>query len=84
MLSLYLTLVSPDNPPPSAPESAIYAPISLIPAPILRHLFAQTLTLQRAYNTLYRVALDTSCLDHLMGPGSVSDVDDFTSALWSA
>ena len=82
---IYLPLVSPDKPLPSAPESVIHAPISLIPAPIPRHLFSRALTLQRAYNTLYaRVALDTSFLDHLMGPGGVSDVDDFTSALWSA
>ncbi|KAH9968289.1 glutathione synthase [Russula compacta] len=82
---IYLPLLSPDKPFPSAPQSSIHAPISLIPAPIPRRLFAQALTLQRAYNTLYaRVALDTSFLDHLMGPGGVSDVDDFTSALWSA
>ncbi|KAH9954008.1 hypothetical protein BJV74DRAFT_874729 [Russula compacta] len=82
---IYLPLLSPDQPFPSAPQSSIHAPISLIPAPIPRRLFAQALTLQRAYDTLYaRVALDTSFLDHLMGPGGVSDVDDFTSALWSA
>jgi glutathione synthase len=82
---LYLPPVSPEKPPPPAPDSAILAPISLIPTPIPRHLFARALTLQRAYNTLYaRVALDTSFLDHVMGPGGVADVDDFTSALWSA
>jgi len=73
---------------PPAPESAIHAPISLIPTPIPRHLFSQALNvllnLQRAYNTLYaRVALDVSFLDDVMGPGGVADVDDFTSALWS-
>ena len=48
-------------------------------------MFFQALNLQRAYNTLYaRVALDTAFLDQVMGPGGVSDVDDFTSALWSA
>jgi hypothetical protein len=81
---LYLPPVSPEKPPPPAPESAIFAPISLIPTPIPRHLFANALTLQRAYNTLYaRVALDTSFLDQIMGPGGVSDVDDFISALWT-
>jgi hypothetical protein len=82
---LYLPPVSPENPPPPAPESAIFAPISLIPTPIPRHIFSKALTLQRAYNTLYaRITLDTSFLDRVMGPGGVSDVDDFTSALWSA
>ena len=80
---LYLPPVS-DKPPPSAPESAIIAPISLIPTPIPRHLFANALTLQRAYNTLYaRVTLDTSFLDQIMGPGCVSDVDEFISMLWT-
>jgi hypothetical protein len=82
---LYLPPASPENPPPPSPESAIHAPISLIPTPIPRHIFAQALTLQRAYNTLYaRIALDVSFLDQIMGPGGVADVDDFTSALWSA
>jgi hypothetical protein len=82
---LYLPPAPPDKPPPRAPESAIHAPISLIPAPIPRHIFTQALALQRAYNTLYaRVALDVSFLDNVMGPGGVADVDDFTSALWSA
>lgn len=82
---LYLPPASPDNPPSLAPESAIHAPISLIPTPIPRHIFLQALNLQRAYNTLYaRIALDVSFLDHVMGPGGVADVDDFTSALWSA
>lgn len=81
---LYLPPISPDKPPPPAPESAILAPISLIPTPIPRHLFSKALTLQHAYNTLYaRIALDTSFLDEVMGPGGVADVDDFTSALWS-
>ena len=81
---LYLPPISPERPPPPAPESAILAPISLIPTPIPRHLFSKALTLQHAYNTLYaRVALDTSFLDQVMGPGGVADVDDFTSELWS-
>lgn len=81
---LYLPPISPEKPPPLAPESAILAPISLIPTPIPRHLFTKALTLQHAYNTLYaRVALDTSFLDQVMGPGGVADVDDFTSALWT-
>jgi hypothetical protein len=82
---LYLPPASPQNPPPPSPESAIHAPVSLIPTPIPCHIFAQALTLQRAYNTLYaRIALDVSFLDHVMGPGGVADVDDFTSALWSS
>jgi glutathione synthase len=82
---LYLPPVSPEKPPPPAPESAILAPISLIPTPIPRHVFAKAQNLQRGYNTLYsRIALDTSFLDDVMGPGGVADVDDFTSALWSA
>ena len=82
---LYLPPASPDKPPPPTPDSAIHAPISLIPTPIPRHIFAQALALQRAYNTLYaRIALDVSFLDDVMGPGGVADVDDFTSALWSA
>ena len=81
---LYLPLPSPDKHPPPAPESAIHAPVSLIPAPIPRRIFSLALDLQRAYNTLYaRVALDVSFLDQVMGPGGVSDVDIFTSALWS-
>jgi glutathione synthase len=82
---IYLPLPSLDKPHPPAPESVIHAPLSLIPTPIPRHTFSQALTLQRAYNTLYaRVALDVAFLDHTMGPGGVSDVDDFTSSLWSA
>jgi glutathione synthase len=82
---LYLPPVPPDKLPPSVPESAIHAPFSLLPAPIPRQLFAQALTLQHAYNTLYaRVALDTAFLDQVMGPGGVTDVDHFTSALWTA
>ncbi|KAI0276758.1 glutathione synthase [Russula aff. rugulosa BPL654] len=81
---LYLPPISPEKPPPPAPESAILAPISLIPTPIPRHLFSKALAIQHAYNTLYaRVALDTSFLDQVMGPGGVADVDDFTSALWT-
>ncbi|KAF8488207.1 glutathione synthase [Russula emetica] len=81
---LYLPPITPEKPPPPAPESAILAPISLIPTPIPRRLFSKALTLQHAYNTLYaRVALDTSFLDQVMGPGGVADVDDFTSALWT-
>lgn len=83
---LYLPPPSPaDKRPPPAPESAIHAPVSLIPAPIPRRIFSRALNLQRAYNTLYaRVALDVSFLDQVMGPGGVSDVDDFTFSLWSA
>jgi glutathione synthase len=82
---IYLPPVSPDNPPPPVPESAIHAPFSLLPSPFPRQLFAQALTLQRAYNTLYaRIALDADFLDQIMGPGGVADVDYFTSALWSA
>jgi Eukaryotic glutathione synthase, ATP binding domain len=81
---LYLPPISPEKPPPPAPESAVLAPISLIPTPIPRHLFSKALTLQHAYNTLYaRIALDTSFLDQVMGPGGVADVDGFTSALWT-
>jgi len=82
---LYLPAASPENPPTPAPESAVLAPISLIPTPIPRYLFSKALTLQHAYNSIYaRVALDTSFLDQVMGPGGVSDVDDFISALWFA
>jgi len=48
---LYLPPRSPDKRPPPAPESAIHAPVSLIPAPILRGIFTQSLNLQRVYNT---------------------------------
>src|ERR1700760_2098953 len=44
---LYLPPVSPEKAPPPAPESAILAPISLIPTPIPRHVFAKAQTLQR-------------------------------------
>jgi len=82
---LFLPHSSHDKHPRPAPGLAIHAPISLIPTPIPRCVFSQALNLQRAYNTLYaRVALDTAFLDQVMGPGGVSDVDDFTSALWSA
>jgi len=82
---LYLPPHSPDKRPPPAPESAIHAPVSLIPAPIPRRIFTQSLNLQSVYNTLYaRVVLDISFLDQVMGPGGVSDVDDFTFSLWSA
>lgn len=82
---LFLPSSSHDQHPRPAPGSAIHVPISLIPTPIPRRMFFQALNLQRAYNTLYaRVALDTAFLDQVMGPGGVSDVDDFTSALWSA
>ena len=81
---LYLPPVSPEKPPPPAPESAVIAPISLIPTPIPRHLFSRVSDLQRLYNNLYAaVASDTSFLDQVMGPGGVADVDDFTSALWT-
>ncbi|KAH9960106.1 glutathione synthase [Russula dissimulans] len=82
---IYLPVVSPEKRPPPAPEAAIHAPFSLIPAPIPRRLFARSLILQSAYNTLYaRIALDVSFLDQVMGPGGVSDADDFTASLWSA
>jgi glutathione synthase len=82
---LYLPPPSPDRRPPPAPESAIHAPVSLIPAPIPHPIFSLALNLQRAYNTLYaRVALDVPFLDQVMGPGGVSDVDEFTFSLWSA
>ena len=64
---LYLPPHSPDKRPPPAPEPAIHAPVSLIPAPIPRRIFTQSLNLQRIYNTLYaRVALDVSFLDQVM------------------
>jgi len=84
LLATTSALSFPSLPPP-APDSAIHAPVSLIPAPIPRRIFTQSLDLKRIYNTLYaRVALDVSFLDQVMGPGGVSDVDDFTLALWSA
>jgi len=82
---IFLPVVSPERPLPPAPEAAIHAPFSLIPALIPRRLFTQSLTLQRAYNTLYaRIALDVSFLDQVMGPGGVADADDFSASLWSA
>ncbi|KAI0292200.1 glutathione synthase [Multifurca ochricompacta] len=82
---LYLPPYSPEKQPPPAPESAIYAPFSLLPTPIPRQLFAQALSLQRAYNALYaRIALDTAFLDQVMGSGGIADIDYFTGALWSA
>jgi hypothetical protein len=82
---IYLPPFTPEKPPPSVPESAVHAPFSLFPAPIPRQLFKNALALQPAYNTLYaRIALDTAFLDEVMGAGGVADVDDFSSALWTA
>ena len=82
---IYLPPVTLEKPPPLVPESAVHAPISLLPTPIPRQLFEKALALQRAYNILYaRVTLDTAFLDEIMGSGGVADVDDFSSALWTA
>lgn len=82
---IYLPPVTLEKPPPPVPESVVHAPISLFPTPIPRQLFEKALALQRAYNILYaRVTLDTAFLDEIMGSGGVSDVDDFSSALWTA
>ena len=82
---IYLPPFTPEKPPPPVPESAVHAPLSLFPAPIPRQLFEKALALQPAYNILYaRVALDTTFLDDVMGSGGVADVDDFSSALWTA
>jgi len=82
---IYLPPFIPDKPPPTVPEYAVHAPLSLFPTPIPRQLFEKALALQRAYNILYaRVALDTAFLDEVMGSGGVADVDDFLSALWTA
>ena len=82
---IYLPPFTPDKPPPTVPESAVHAPLSLFPTPIPRQLFEKALALQHAYNILYsRVALDTAFLDEVMGFGGVADVDDFSSALWTA
>ncbi|KAF8272610.1 hypothetical protein EI94DRAFT_1769707 [Lactarius quietus] len=82
---IYLPPFTPEKPPPPVPESAIHAPISLFPAPIPRQLFERALSLQPAYNVLYaRIALDTAFIDEVMGSGGVADVDEFSSALWTA
>ena len=82
---IYLPPFTPEKLPPSVPESSIHAPHSLFPTPIPRQIFEKALTLQPAYNILYaRVALNTAFLDEVMGSGGVSDVDDFSSALWTA
>lgn len=82
---IYLPPFTPENLPPQVPESSIHAPLSLFPTPIPRQLFEKALALQPAYNILYaRVALDTAFLDEVMGSGGVADVDDFSSALWTA
>lgn len=82
---IYLPPFTLDKPLPPVPESAIHAPLSLFPTPVPRQLFKRALALQRTYNTLYaRIALDTAFLDEIMGSGGVADVDDFSSALWTA
>ncbi|KAH8109754.1 glutathione synthase [Phellopilus nigrolimitatus] len=82
---LYLPLPDPAAPPApapaAAPQSAIHAPLALLPAPFPRALFAGARRLQRVYNVLYaRVALDAPFLDAVMG--ALADVDDFTAQLW--
>lgn len=70
--------------PPAVPESAIHAPISLVPSPFPRKLFAQAQRIQHLYGKLYaRVALDEEFLDQVMGAEHGAGlVDEFTRQLW--
>ncbi|KAJ4482475.1 glutathione synthase [Lentinula aciculospora] len=78
-------LYLPPGAQPSAPTSAIHAPISLFPTPFPRDLFKQAQKLQSIYNILYsRIAMDTEFLDQTMGTEvGVGQVDEFTGKLWS-
>lgn len=84
---LYLPIPSTphtSSTPPTAPTSAIHAPLALFPSPFPRHLFDHAKRIQRIYNVLYaRVAMDTEFLDRVMGVDEgVGKVDDFTGQLW--
>ncbi|KAG8963865.1 hypothetical protein FRC03_002484 [Tulasnella sp. 419] len=76
----YLPVHPPEGPPP-APTSSIHAPFTLFPAPFPRHLFEQSLKIQRIYNVLYsRIALDEEFIDSIMK--EVEPADPFTGTLW--
>jgi hypothetical protein len=80
-----LAYLPPSPPPgPGAPQAAVYAPLSLVPAPFPRVLFERARALQGLYNQLYaRVAMDVEFLDRVMGAEEgVGAVDEFTGALW--
>jgi hypothetical protein len=70
---------------PSAPTSAIHAPLSLVPFPFPRRLFRLAQRLQRIYNVLYaRIAMDEDFLDEVMGAvQGVGKVDQFVGQLWT-
>lgn len=75
---------SPDGTQPSAPTSAIHAPLALFPAPFPRDLVEDVQRLQGVYNVLYaRIALDREFLDEVMGAETgAGRVDEFTGQLW--
>jgi glutathione synthase len=79
---LYLPPGYPLDSPP--PQAAIHAPLSLIPSPFPKDLFATARRLQRTYNTLYaRIAMDIAFLDDIMGAEKgVGRVDDYIGTLW--
>lgn len=67
---------------PDAPDSAIHAPLSILPSPIPRSLFDAARSLQTVYDVLYaRIAMDEEFLDDVMG--TVGQVDDFVGQLWT-
>ncbi|KIY73587.1 glutathione synthase [Cylindrobasidium torrendii FP15055 ss-10] len=78
-------LYLPVAPRPPLPTSAIHAPLSLVPSPFPRHLFAFAQKIQSIYNVLYsKIAMDTEFLDNVMGAEQgVGKVDNFTGQLWS-
>lgn len=78
-------LYLPVAPRPPLPTSAIHAPLSLVPSPFPRQLFAFAQKIQSTYNVLYsKIAMDTEFLDRVMGAEQgVGKVDKFTGQLWS-
>jgi hypothetical protein len=69
---------------PRIPGSAIYAPLTLLPAPFPRPLFQMALRLQRIYNILYsRIAMDEEFLDDIFNTDhGIGEVDDYVGQLW--
>jgi hypothetical protein len=81
-LSHGLVYLPPTTPQPSAPTSAIHAPLSIFPSPLPRRLFDHARKLQKIYNVLYaRIAMDEEFLDRVMGEG-VAKADEFVGTMW--
>lgn len=64
------------------PDTAIHAPLTLLPSPHPRVLYEHAQKLQPLFNQLYaKVALDDAFLEQVIG-GAVAKVDDFQRRLY--